>query len=128
MAQARTIFVGPALVHPVADGPRQPGRGGGVGVVVRRDVDAFAAGALDERGGLLHLSPVLLTRRLVVRQLDPRPAAAPDLEVLLDRLDQPGALVADVTRIEATRHAHLLAERAELVGRPVGAWRIDEPG
>src|SRR5256885_3083637 len=55
---------------------------------VRGDVDALAAGALDQRRRLLDLAPVLLSRRLVMRQLHSHAGAPPDLEVLLDRVEK----------------------------------------
>ena len=116
----------PAFVHPVRDRDRETGGRCGVWVLVRRNVDALGSGALDERGRFLDLAPVLLSRRLVMRQLDPDAGAAPDLEVLFDRLKKFRRFVADVARIEAASVADDLAERDQLVGRPEGARRIDQ--
>ena len=116
-----------AFVHPVRDRHREAGGGRGVGVLVRRDVEALPARALDERRRVLHFPPVALARGLVVRQLDAHLAAPADREVLFDRVEELGALVADVARVEAAFVADDRAERGELVRRPERARWIDEP-
>src|SRR5438477_13052521 len=63
-----------------------------------------------------------------MRELDTDASPPPDLEVLLDRIQQLRRFVPDVARVEAALIADDLAERGKLVGRPKGARRIDEPG
>src|ERR671934_217001 len=93
---------------------------------IDRAVDARGARPVDEGGRLADSSPVPLARRLVVRELDAHARAPADLEVLLDGLEQPRGLVADVTRVEPALLLHDRAERRELRRVAEGARRVDE--
>src|SRR5207237_6938813 len=83
-------------------------------VLLRGDVDALAARPLDQRCRLLDLAPVLLSRRLVMRQFHSHAGAPPDLEVLFDRIEKMRRFVADVARVEPALVTDDLAERCEL--------------
>src|SRR5258708_29816077 len=63
-----------------------------------------------------------------MRELDPHAAAPADLEVLLDGGEELVALVPDVAGVEAVALPDDGRERADLVGRAIGAGRVDEPG
>src|SRR5438874_11676843 len=58
-----------ALVHPVRDRDRETGGRCRVRILVRRDVDPFAASSLYQCCRLFHFAPVLLACRLVMREL-----------------------------------------------------------
>ena len=116
-----------ALVHPVRDRDCEPRGRRRIRVLVRGDVDALAARPLDQRCRLLDLAPVLLSRRLVMRQFHSHAGAPPDLEVLFDRIEKMRRFVPDVAGVEPALVMDDLAERRELVRRSEGARRIDQP-
>ena len=63
-----------------------------------------------------------------MRELNAHLRPSPDLEVLLHRLEEPLALVANVARVQAPLIPNDRAEGGELVGRAVRARRIDQAG
>ena len=120
VAQARERRRRAALLRPGGQQAREQGAAGAVGVLVEGD----AVGALE----LLEqrLDQRLVGERLQVRDVERRARAAGDVEHLVDRLEQAGALVADVRderRAELRRH---LGDRDELVGVGVRAREVDE--
>ena len=116
----------PSLVDPVRDDDRKPRRGGGIRVLVCRDVLSLGTGSFDECRRPLHEAPVPLPRRLMVRELHPDTRAPADLEILFDRLEESRPLIPDMARIEAVQRPDLGAKARELRGVGERARRIDE--
>src|SRR5207249_3248070 len=86
------------------------------------------ARSFDLRGRVLHAAPVLRTRGLVVRQLHAHVRTPAYLEILLDGLDEAVALVSDMAGVKASFLLDDGAQSRELIGRAVGARRVDESG
>ena len=97
---------------------------GAVRVLVEGEIDLGGGGVdqLEQR-----LDQRVARERLQMREVQRRARAPGDLDHLADRLEQPGALVADVRDERRAERGRLLGDRDELVGVGVGARDVDEP-
>ncbi len=92
------------------------GEGGDVRVAISVDVEAAGAGGVDELEDLLGLVPGIDSVALDVRNLDRATGSLADVDGLLDRLKQAGALAADVAGVDAAGEADGSSHAGDLVG------------
>ena len=101
----------------------QHGRAGDIGIDVEGDVLLFA-GCVDFRQGFAHPPEVVASAAFVMRHDHRRAGTPPDLEGLIERIEDQLALVAHVRGVQATESAQRLGNPGHFIGGGCGCGRV----